>query len=103
MFPVNVLEVKDVELPLLITVAPLILLPNEYEVPSIGPGLGAVALVLLNTKYLLGAGDAAVNDPDMVFEVIVLVVKEVGCAVGVVQGTACVTQIVNPLAVSSPL
>ena len=40
--------------------------------PFTGPGLGAVALVLITTKYLFGAGIAAVNDPDIELVVIEL-------------------------------
>ena len=43
-----------------------------------GPGLGAVALVLLTTKYLLGDGDAAVKLPVMVVSLVLLTIKPVG-------------------------
>ena len=103
MFPANPLDVNEVEFVFDITVAPLMLLPKAYDVPSTGPGLGAVALVLLTTRYLFGVGEAAVKEPAIELEVIVPNVNDVGCAVGVTHGRVCVTQIVKPFAVSSPL
>jgi hypothetical protein len=48
-------------------------------------GAGAVALALYSTRYPLGAGDAAVNDP--LIEVVLLLVSAsaVGCADGAAQ------------------
>ena len=63
---------------------PKALEPTVYAVPSVG--VGAVGLVLLTTKYLLGAGSAAVKEP--VNEVVPTVgnVNAVGASVGVTQG-----------------
>jgi hypothetical protein len=55
-------------------------------VPSVGAGLGAVALVLTKTRYLSDTGLAAVNDPAMLLGSVAPKVNAVGCAVGVAQG-----------------
>ena len=77
--------------------APKVVLPMAYDVPS--TGVGGVALVLLTTRYLLGAGEAAVKLPES--EVVVTELKTVAeaSADGVVQGgnTGGVQVNVSPL------
>jgi len=48
--------------------------------------VGAIALVLLTTKYLLGAGEAAVNEPFREVAPTVLNNNPVGNALGVTHG-----------------